>query len=192
MAPADLSPGFIKVLSHSAFGPHVTILPVNTPVINEGTPSASTITNWASGTVSWRTMVTDLITLIADAMPDSYEYDTAILYTKAPDEDPIPWDSFTLAIPGTVTTAGWAKATQETITVRDADFHLAKLVLLDFASGGDFAKYVDATSAGVNLIVAEWADPTNGWSSRFGARPNIFVSATRTLNEKLRRAYRLT
>jgi hypothetical protein len=192
MTPGDLSPGFIKVLSHSAFGPHVTILPVNTPVINEGTPASSTITNWASGTVSWRTMVTDLITLIADAMPDSYEYDTAILYTKELGEDPIPWDQFSLAIPGTVVTAGWAKATQETISVRDADFNLAKLVLLDFASGGDFAKYTDATAAGVDLILAEWTDPTNGWSSQKNARPNIFISATRTLNEKLRRAYRLT
>ena len=33
---------------------------------------------------------------------------------------------------------------------------------------------------------------TNAWSGRDNAKPNTFVSETKTLNKKLRRAYRMT
>jgi hypothetical protein len=192
MTPGDLAPGFIRVAYHSAFGLHVMTIPVNTPNPDTGTPADSTIDNWSSGEVNWRTMTDDLIALIKAIYSTNSEFDSAQLFTKSVGAAPIPVDSYTLAVAGTETTPGWEKATQQTLSARDAGFNEAKLVFLDFASGNDFGKYTDATAVGLNLIFDEWSDPTNGWGSRKNARPATFIAATRTLNEKLRRAYRLT
>jgi hypothetical protein len=79
----------------------------------------------------------------------------------------------------------------ETIVMRDTAGDLLKIVLLDFASGNDFEKYVNATTAGVDGIVAELADDTNGWRSRKGHQPQAFISRLAKLNDELRKAYRM-
>lgn len=188
----DLSPGFIRVDYVSPYAPHVMILPVNTPTIDVGDPLASTITAWDTGQRDWVDMATDLVTEIADAYATTVNFQRLTLFNKPdPDEDAIFIASTGIDIDGTVAVPGYYRATQLTFNAKDVENKIAKLVLLDFASGGLFEKTQTLTGSGLEAIWGEWASNLNGWSSRNGARPATFISATRTLNEKLRRAYHL-
>jgi len=189
--PNSLAPGFIKVNYHSAFGPHVMILPVLG--INIETPAVdSTIDTHSAGTILWTTMVTALVTEMADQYPTNCTFDIATLFNQpTADDDPQPISGVELGIDGTVAVPGWAQGTQLTISARTADFNPAKLVMLDFASGGLFTKTTVASGSGLEALLNEWTALTNGWCGRDNTRPSQFVSATRTLNEKLRRNYNL-
>jgi hypothetical protein len=190
--PADLFPGFIRVDYITPYAPHVMVLPVNTPVIDTGDPVSSTITAWDAGQRDWVDMASDLITEIADAYATTVNFNRVTLFNKPdPDEDAVFIASEAIDIDGTVATPDWYQATQLTINAKDGENKIAKLVLLDFASGGLFTKTLSLTGSGLEAIWGQWAAVTNGWSSRNGKRPSTFISATRTLNEKLRRNYHL-
>lgn len=190
--PADLFPGFIKVDYVTPYAPHTMILPVNTPTIDTGDPPASTITAWDAGQRDWVDMATDLITEIADAYATTVNFGRITLFNKPdPDEDAIFIASEAIDIDGTAAVPGWYQATQLTLNAKDGENKIAKLVLLDFASGGLFTKTQNLVGSGLETIWGQWASVTNGWSSRNGERVSTFISATRTLNEKLRRNYHL-
>lgn len=192
MAPNALDPGFVDIQYHSEFGPHNMILPVNTPNVVSPDGFDSTIDTWDAGTINWRAMTEALVTLMADQMPISVNFDFATLwYQLTPTSDPGFVDNFTLDIAGTAATPGWYKAVQHTIVAYDTDGNIAKLVLLDAGSGNTFDRETDPAAAGYDDLLTEWFLSTNGWSSRFGARPATFRSGFKTLNEKLRRAYRM-
>lgn len=75
--------------------------------------------------------------------------------------------------------------------LRDTNGKLMKLVLLDFASGNDFDRYVNAATIGVNTIVGQLSSSENAWSSRQNAQPSTFLARTAKLNDKLRKEYRM-
>lgn len=192
MAHADISPGFIRVDYLSPYAPHVMILPVNTIDVDAGAPEDSTILAWDSGQRDWVDMATDLLTEIADAYATTVNFNRITLFNKPdPDLDAVFLASEAIDIDGTVETPGWYQGTQLTLNAKDGENKIAKLVLLDFASGGLFTKTQTLTGSGLEAIWGEWASNLNGWSSRNGLRPSTFISATRTLNEKLRRNYHL-
>ncbi len=139
-------------------------------------------------------MISDLLTAMLPQWPDGVSVDRYTIFTmESPSADPVPRFSNSLALTGTASTPGWFKAVQLTITALDTEFKIAKLVLLDSGSFNTYDKLVDlGESAVIAGIYNEWADSSNGWSSRNGKRPASFKSATKTLNEKLRREYRMT
>lgn len=191
--PNSRAPGFIEMEYHSLYGFHVRELPVNTVNIDTGDPNASTIDDWTGGTVSWRTMASELSELLADRLPTTSVIDRATLWAQPlPTDLPLFVDSFSLADTGTVSPSGYTKAVQETLTARDTGGYVAKLVSLDMASGDNFDVQVTPTAAGVADLIDAWFAETNGWSSQAGFRPSTFIKATRTLNESLRRRYRQT
>ena len=191
--PNSNAPGFITIESTSIFGAHVATLPVNTISPDFVSPTSSTIEAWDSSSVNWVDMVTALVDLLADRFPVDYDFLRASLWDRpTPADLPTFVGTVSLATPGTVATPGWNKATQETITARDTGGYIAKLVLLDMASTNNFDEQVTLTGAGLADLFDEWQAMTNGWSSQAGFRPNSFIKATRTLNEKLRKAYGMT
>lgn len=188
--PNSINPGYVELEYHSPDGGHNAQIPVNELDIDTGTPANTTILCWDTTTKNWRTMTSELVAVLKTRHPTFNTFDRATLWSK-PTEDDLPMfvDSYALDVDGTVTSPGWTRAAQETITARDTAGYIAKIVSLDMASGDDWARQLDPTVAGVDNILDVWFDESNGWSSRAGNRPSVFVKATRTLNEKLRQAY---
>lgn len=191
--PNSIAPGFIQIESTSIFGAHSAELPVNTITIDSVVPLDSTILAWDGSQVDWTVMVDALITELVDRYPVDYDFLRATLWSQ-PNPGDLPTFVATNSTPisGTVATPGWNKAVQETITARDTDGYIAKLVLLDMASTNNFDPQVTLGGAGITGLWAEWSAMTNGWASRAGNRPASFIKATRTLNEKLRKSYGMT
>lgn len=189
----SLYPGFIRVIYHSGFGSHTMTLPVNTPTIDSGDPTQSTIHTWDDNEIVWTDMMDALLEDLADWFAASVEFDTATLYTmETPTSPALPRDSYSLDFVGTNVTVGWNKATQYTLTFRTASFGTSKLVLLDMNTGSNFGRVTDpAGNASLLALIEEWTSEANGWAGRDGARPATFIQASVTLNEKLRREYDL-
>lgn len=193
MTPGSLAPAFVRIEYHSSFGPHVMIIPTN-EAVSLTVPFASLeIQAWDSSNRNLDDMVNELVTAMLPRFPGSVEFDNYTFFSQpTPDDLPIPIGSTDLAGAGSATTPGWYKATQETIIFRDTASNIAKLVLLDFASGNNFEKYSNPVTIGVDVIATAFMDESNGWRSRKNFRPATFLKRTATLNEKLRRAYRMT
>lgn len=191
--PNSIAPGFIQLEYTSNFGPHTAELPVNNVNIASPDGLLSTIDTWDAGTIVWTDMVDEMVDLLGDRMPSDVTYNTATLWSQpTPDDLPTFVAAYELGVAGTVAVPGYTKAVQETITARDTDGYVAKLVLLDMASTNNFDKQVTITAAGITDLWAAWSNTSNGWASRNGKRPATFIKATRTLNESLRRRYRQT
>lgn len=195
--PNSLFPAAVKVEYDTPYAPHTMILPTN--AVNVAVPPAlatTTVDTWAGATVPLGTMVTDLVTLLAAFYTSGTMFRLAtLLKINSPpaDQTPIPLFSWTLGIPGTTVSATWAKAVQQTLTFRTAEQGTSKLVMLDALSFNEFERLVDLTAIpSLQAIVDEWTASTNGWAGRDTSQPVIFMQATRTLNEALRRAYRMT
>jgi hypothetical protein len=186
-------PWFTKIEYHSTVGSHVMILPMNDVDLNEGSPELSNVIAWDASTILWTDMVTNLCGQMASKFPTSHNFDVATLFSQPdPELPPVYHVTFTVNVPGTNALSGWYVAAQETINARDTEGNLVKLVLLDFASTNVWSKFKSVADADINDLFAEWTALSNGWASRAGNRPNTFISSTRTLNEKLRREYKLT
>jgi len=192
MTPGSLQPWFTKIEYHSEFAPHIMLLPMNDVDLDEGTPEDSTVVAWDASTPAWSAMVIALCNAMATHFPVTHSFDVASLYEQpSPTGVPIFHASIELAIDGTDASAGYIEATQQTINARDVNGNLAKLVLLDFASNNIFGKFRTVAGADIADIWTEWTALENGWASRKNGRPNTLISTTRTLNEKLRRSYRV-
>lgn len=189
----DIAPGWISFEEHSIYGAHVREMPVNTITIHDPVREDSTIEAWDTTDVNWRDMATAMANELRDRLPTTSTIDRATLWYKPDPADlPLFVDSFLLDIDGTVAAPGYTKAAQETITARDTLGNIAKIVSLDMASGDNWDVQITPTAAGVTDLFAVWTDNAWGWSSRAGHKPSIFIKATRTLNESLRRRYKQT
>lgn len=94
---------------------------------------------------------------------------------------------------GTNTTPGWHVATQKTITFRTKGFNLTKLSFLDTQTEDDWSKISAPPGSGALFdLITYVAGDSSFILGRDGTYPNLFLSSTVTLNEKLRRAAGLT
>jgi len=188
-------PYFVKISSHSDFGPHTEQIPTTDytgPSI--GFPFGI-FTGWDDTLADADAMIVALVDKMAKFYPPSYTFDNWQVFHQALPTDPaipLAGNTFTSKV-GTSILTGWDMATQATLTWRSTTFGKQKLVFLDFASGGSFAKVSTLPGSG-NLfdLDAELTSVSNGWKAQDNGRPNTFISMTATLNEKLRRSYRLT
>ena len=189
--PNSLYPGFIKVEYHSAYAPHVMILPTAEATITPD-PIDSTIKAWDATDKLWTAMIDELLATFEDLYPTSVVFDLATLYTMASAEA-VPWprSTYSLSAVGSEAAPGWTQAVQLSIMFRTGGFGLSKLALLDCASFNSFAKVSSLTGQpALTAIFDEWTSSSSAWAGRDGTKPVNFIAATKTLNEKLRRAYR--
>lgn len=188
--PASKSPAFVKVNYHSEYGAHVAIVP--TLAWNAGVAQGDFATHSGSVTPA-DAMIKALYTALKPILPTLAFFDNYVIYSQpAPEDLPVPVASGDLNFQGTEATPGWDKATQATYTFRTSNFGVMKLVTLDCASNNDFSKVTATGTTGILFDVwTELSDPTNGWAGQDNGRPMTLISQTVTLNEKLRRAYRL-
>lgn len=185
----SLDPAFVQIFYHSLYGPHIMTLPVN-----DYDPITDEFATWAGPGVDSTTMITDLVDKLLPFFPTSAAFDNFRIFTQDGAEA-VPFlrkaGSFTSKV-GTNSAPGWSKAVQVTISALDSGGFKVRLQLMDAASGDSFdpiTAIVPASS--LDDLFNEWSDNTNAWSSRQGAPPATFLEYSLTLNEKLRRGYRM-
>jgi hypothetical protein len=194
MTAFSLSPAFVVVNYHSPFAPHKMTLPTLAWSSLGGTHGEGGYTAWDEVTNrDADDMIKDLVTALADVMPDDTTFDDYIIYTKADAHAAnIPQRAGPLAITGTLTGA-YPPATQATWSFRTAAFNHFKLVTLDTQPPSDFARIEAADwSVDQNAVRTQLESDGNAWAARDGTQIATAIRITFTLNEKLRRAYRLT
>lgn len=192
MAPGSLYPAFLKISYHSAYAPHVQILPCNAPLSTSGATNTWTLRDHDSNPVLMLDALDDLLTEFAKMFPPEVHFDEWVLYTVPTlDGDPNFVGSGPLDIDGTASAGGWDKATQTTLTFRDTNGDLVRLVGMDTDVGGGFDRVTDPATIGLSTLVTEFTAETNPWRSRKDSRPSSFIARTATLNEKSRKNYRM-
>lgn len=195
MGNNTLYPAFVRVNYTTPYGVHSMSIPSVGAV-----PDAGALSGWlfdlrgAAISIDVDVSVNDFIDLLPSWFKTGVKFTDYTLFTvNAPGDPGLPRLSRPLTQVGTNTASGWDKATQLTFTWRTEDFGLFKLVLLDYNSGGDFSKTVDPTLYPNLNALNNYVTSTNSWlSGRDGARPTTFLQGSSTLNEKLRRSYKLT
>jgi len=187
----SLYPSYVQIEYHSAFGVHKMTLP--TRQWSSAGGASGSFEAWDTTARDAADMVDDLITDIKAVYPSSVVFDLATIYNfPDPDEDPVPVRLLVLGDAGTAVSSAWSKAVQQTFTFRTLSNGIFKLVLLDVPTDNNFDRVpVSSFTAPFLAIEAELTSQANAWSGRDNARPNSAIQASATLNEKLRREYRM-
>jgi len=188
--PSSLGPSFVEINYHSADGFHTMTLP--TLEYDQGGDQFET---WAAGTVDAVTMVEAFVDTLLPFFPTTVVFDNYTIYDLPTDPGPaLPRKSAILTgKAGAVGAPGWTKAVQFTVTIRTTLFGILKIVLLDIDSGNSFARQAAVnTPSDFTDMMAELTSDANGWSGRDNGQPDVFLQCSRTLNEKLRKSYRMT
>lgn len=185
----SLFPAFVEVFYHSEFGVHVQTLPTNEYAVD-----TDTFESWSGPGVGSDTMILALIDKYKFLFPSSVSFDSYRIFTLA-DENSIPLLSKAATITGKVGTAsspGWSKAVQGTLSALGTSGTKARLVFLDSDSAGDFDGVFTLPGSGALFdLMAEWGNVGNAWRTRGNERVVTFLEYSKTLNEKLRREYRM-
>lgn len=193
--PSDIGPSFIRIDSTSEFGPHSNFIPTLLWSDDPSTNDHGVFQTWNSGSIDAVDMIMDLMDVLTPFYDSTTTFNNWTIYSKAdPDANAIPVqsDAFTSVV-GTTAFTGWRQAVQRTATWRTTGFNLFKIVMLDVPNSNQFQKISTKGSSGVYFnLDAVVTDGDHGFSGRDNNQPASFVSATHTLNEKLRRAYRVT
>lgn len=192
MAVNSLSPAFVKINYTTPYSSHVMTVPsvaIQNPSVGE-TAYRFTLRG-AELPVPVAGAVEDYVTLLANWYGAGTTFvDYTAFRQPTPSDVPTPVESGALGISGADVISGWSKAVQETITFRADDFTLFKVVLLDAVSQDNFDKTTVLVDTDRWDLLRDYVTADASWlSSRGGGRPNVFLQAARTLNEKLRRSY---
>lgn len=187
----DLYPAFVVIDEHSEFGAHKRTIPTRAWTGTTGTPGEYTA--WDTSVAAADVMIEALVDLIALTMVTTYHFDGYTIYTvSTPGASPQPRFAKAIDVDGTLVAADAVPASMGTMTFRTAAFGRYKLVFLDAIPSGDFLPQLPGgfTTPQAN-IAAALANEGNAWSGRDGSKIDYPLKLTWTLNEKLRKAYRL-
>lgn len=146
-----------------------------------------------AGSIDAETMIDALVTLEAEFFPTSVNFYSWTIFTRT--AYPAPWNprvQKNISIPGTVATPGWFKAAQASWSLKTEEFNELKIVHLDVATLNAWDKITSATASGDQVAFLDaLRDPDNAWCGRDKGKPEFFQQISFTLNEKLRREYRM-
>ena len=190
----SLSPAFVRINSTSAYGAHSTTIP-SVPLIAPpgGVGGYGFDLRGAAIDVNAQDSIEDFVNLLKVFYPSTYTFIDYVLFSQpAPEDVPVPVESNVLSIAGTNIGGGWAKAVQETWTWRTTEFGIFKLVMLDAVSDNSFDKLTNISGSAPHEALSDYVTADVTWiAGRDGGRPNTFLQIAKTLNEKLRRSYRM-
>ena len=194
MTEYGLDPAYIRLDYHSAYGPHTAIIKTLPWLPSSITGSMGSYVSWSTAPVDAEAMIDAQINLMKVFLKPDSSFDLATIYTKAsPTALSVVEAVKSLGVAGTSAAGGVSKAVQATFNFKTTIAGNTKLVFLDYPHGtGDFNKqtFVDFSPAAIALFT-NMADVTNAWAGRDNHRISSFVSVTNTLNEKLRKAYKM-
>jgi len=187
-----LQPSFIKCFYHTLYGAHTRTVPIRQWYVGGGVGGSAL--NWLSDPVSVDTVLKATLNLEKVLVPSTTVFDYYEVWNYPdPTDLPIPVATAPLAIAGTGGGTGWAEAVEQTFIIRTAAFGLFKWIMLDVPTDNFFGKVNPADfSSDFTALMSNLTADTSIYAGRDNSKPNIVKQATITLNEKLRRAYKLT
>jgi hypothetical protein len=192
----DLGPYFFKVnYSQIGYGLHVMTHSIDEWIDTSSTNNQGRIKTHDGGDVDAVDGMTTFLELLEPFFNGDVSFNNWVIYRQLDPEDiPTPVASAQLVdFDGTDVTAGWHVATEMTLTWRTAGFNIFKLTLLDCQSRNDFSKIVIMPGSGRLFDLHTYLTGDDNFViGRDSEYPALFLSQTTTLNEKLRRADRLT
>lgn len=193
--PEAIGPSVIRISSQSEFGPHESFVPTLLWTDAASTNNHGKFDTWNGGNIDAVDMINDLMDVLKPFFDSTTTFNDWVIFSQADPTAPlvpVQSDSFT-GVVGTTTLTGWRKAMQRTMSFRTESFNLFKIVMLDIPNTNNWDKLNTLPGSGIYPdLVALVTDKDHGFSGRDNTRPVSFISATYTLNEKLRRAYRMT
>nr|CRY96386.1 hypothetical protein [uncultured prokaryote] len=190
----SLSPAFVKIEYTSAYAPHVMTVPSVPLIAAVGDAAPYFDLRGAEIDVSVVTAITDYVSVLKELFLASTVFNSATVFSQPSVGDaPVPVWSFPLGIVGTNGAATLSnKAVQATYSFRATDFTIFKAVLLDVPVGAANDKVTAWPDGSIQDNLVEYITAPETWiASRGGGRPNVFLQTAFTLNEKLRRSYRM-
>lgn len=187
----SLYPAFVVIDEHSEFGLHKRTLPTRAWTGTTGTPGEYSA--WDTSVAQADLMIEALVDLLAATMVTTYNFDAYTIYTMTSETaTPQPRYQATLNVPGVLTAADAVPASQGTMSFRTAAFGKFKITFLDAIPSGDFKPQLPGGfTAAQTAIAAALSNSGNAWSARDNSQIGDPQRLTWTLNEKLRKAYRL-
>lgn len=190
----SIAPSFVQIRYQSAYGLHTATVPTReyTPGI---TPDIlGTFPRWSDDAP---VDADDMIQFLVDALADGFHttatiIDATIFNQPDPDLPATPTGFLLLGEVGTNASTAWRKANQMTLTFRTTLYGTAKLVTLD-TPHSSYDRFVAGDAAAwVAALAGVFMNTAYAWSGRDGGRPAQWLQGTVTLNERLRRAYKMT
>ena len=158
----------------------------------DGTNLLGFFTNHVPSSRAGHSMVIGLLEVLDNFLPDTTSFLRATVYTlTSPTAIPTPRVGMALTQVGEVAAPTQFKAWQHTYTFRTDTNTIFKLVLLDADTSTDQDKLIAPVPANVQDVIDELVDPNNAWRGRSGGRPNLFLQVSYTMNERLRKSYRM-
>lgn len=194
MAPNSLYPAYVHVDYHSAWGPHSMDLPTHAWIPTSVSGTLGSYLDHDGDPVDAEVMINALIDTLLPFHNTTTHFDLVTIYTIADELSPlaIPKASAALTQVGTVTPTKQAKAVINVVTFRTEEAHVLKLYLCDSQTIGDFERGPrGGWNANLIAIETELKDSANAWVGRDGAQVVSGIAHTSTLNEKLRKQYRM-
>lgn len=190
----SLSPAFVKINYQSIYAPHSMTIPSVPLIAAVGEAPPYFDLRGLEIDVNADTAIRDFVNVIKTQFPVSTNFVDYVLYSQPGVGDtPLPVWSASLNIAGAGVDGDTHKATQRTFSWRATDFTLFKLVMLDVGVAGNYDKTTSLTGDPAKIAIDDYVTANETWiASRGGGRPSTFLSFTETLNEKLRRSYRMT
>lgn len=191
MAVHDLSPAYVEIDYVTLYGFHTMTRPT---LAWSGVPWSGTgefATHDGAG-IGDDTMIMAFINNTLGICDETTTFTQYRIFSKpTPEDSPVLVNAVNLTgITGESTATGWGEAVQRTYSFYTEESNAAKIVILDSPGNNSFAPIYTLVSPD-SLMAAEFTSAANGWCGRDGARPAAFNRLTQTLNEKLRRNYRL-
>lgn len=193
MSESSPGPFFVQINYSSEFAPHSMEIPTLNASVAILDSSSWNFLVPGGDTLDVDTSVKGLVNLLKTQFPASVHFDNYVLFSQPdPDLPATPVFSGELGIAGTFVTPGWYKAVQFTMTFRTNEFGIFKLVLLDVGSANNFNKETSLVSGEGFDLIRDYITATDSWIlGRDGGKPQTFLQLAKTLNEKLRRSYRM-
>jgi len=189
----SLAPAFVRIESASAYAPHVMTIPSVPLIAAVGDAPPYFDLRGAEIDVNVDTAINDFVDLLRPLFKSTYHWSSYTVFEQAGvGDEPVPVWSAALTQVGTSAETREDKAWQQTFTFRATDFTLYKLVLLDSPPAYGSERQVNiSTNVNYEALRAYIVANETWIASRGGGRPNTFLQLSSTLNEKLRRSYRM-
>jgi hypothetical protein len=195
MTEYSLYPCSIALRYHNNFAPHVMTIPLNAWSPISSGHDAGTNLAWDGSQVDTLTMVDGLLTKLLPFFYTDTHFDNFTIYTYA-DPDAPARPVVDIGLTDEVGSgATYIPATQANYMFRTGGFSYLRLTMLDVAASSQFLPVSSFPLPGYATTVAlanYIIDDANAFRGRDNTQPQFLKKITYTLNEKLRRSYRLT
>lgn len=186
-----LFPSYFVVNYSSAYGVHRQVVP--TSQWSDSGGDFGSFVAWAGGGVDAESMIDAFVAAQAAFFLGTVNFFSWEIFDLAtPTTAPLLVMAKNIDVDGTSGLAGWTKAAQATWSLKSDLGGDIRYVMLDVATGNAWDKITSASvSADQTAFLDLVTDDANGFAGRDGGRPNFFLQIAFTLNEKLRREYRM-